>query len=53
MYIVPILNVVLTAVMFIASKTVPRDITKMQNWMRDSARPRSEQPAVPAAQVEG
>jgi MFS family permease len=52
MYIVPILNVVLTAVMFIASKTVPRDITRMQNWMRDSARPAGD-PPVAAAQVEG
>jgi len=38
--------------MFIASKTVPRDITKMQNWMRDSAKPKTELP-VPAPQVEG
>jgi MFS family permease len=50
MYIVPILNLVLTACMFIASRTVPRDIEKMQHWMREStAKPAAtRRPAAPA-----
>jgi MFS family permease len=36
MYIIPILSVVLTFVMFAASRTVTREIEKMQSWMRDT-----------------
>ena len=38
MYIIPILSVVLTFVMFAASRTVTREIEKMQNWMRETFR---------------
>jgi MFS family permease len=37
MFVVPILNLALTLCMFAASRTVPRDIAKMQAWMRASA----------------
>lgn len=36
MYIIPVLSVLLTFVMFAASRTVTREIEKLQNWMRDS-----------------
>jgi MFS family permease len=38
MFIVPILNLALTLCMFVAARTVPHDIAKMQAWMRDSAK---------------
>jgi MFS family permease len=52
MYVVPMLNLALTACMLIAAKTVPADIAKMQAWMRASAgkAPADEKPA--AAVVE-
>lgn len=36
MYIIPILSILLTFVMFAASRTTPREIEKLQNWMRGS-----------------
>lgn len=36
MYIIPVLSVVLTLVMFAASRTVTKEIEKLQNWMQDS-----------------
>ncbi len=38
MYIIPILSVLLTLVLFAASRTVTKDIEKLQSWMRDSAK---------------
>ena len=38
MYIIPILSVLLTLVLYAASRTVTKDINKLQNWMRDSAK---------------
>ena len=37
MYVVPVLNVLLAACMFAASRTVPRDIEKLRAWMADAA----------------
>jgi MFS family permease len=36
MYIIPVLSLALTAVMFAASRTVPREIDRLQKWMRES-----------------
>ncbi len=36
MYLIPILSVLLTLVLFAASRTVTKDIEKIQAWMRDS-----------------
>ncbi|MDQ3181923.1 MAG: MFS transporter [Acidobacteriota bacterium] len=36
MYAIPILSVLLTLVLFAASRTVTKDIEKLQNWMRES-----------------
>jgi MFS family permease len=36
MYIIPVLSVLLTFVMFAASRTAPREMEKLQGWMRDS-----------------
>jgi MFS family permease len=36
MYIIPVLSVLLTFVMFAASRTVTKEIEKLQGWMRDS-----------------
>jgi MFS family permease len=49
MYVVPLLNLVLTVCMFVASRTVPRDIDKLQSWMRESAARGSAKPAIAAA----
>ena len=38
MFVVPILNLALTLCMFVASRTVPHDIAKMQAWMKESAK---------------
>jgi MFS family permease len=35
MYIIPILSVLLTLVLFAASRTVTKDIEKLQSWMRE------------------
>lgn len=37
MYIIPILGVVLTLVLFAGSRTVTKEIERLQDWMRDSA----------------
>lgn len=37
MYIIPILSVLLALVLFAASRTVTKDIEKLQKWMRESA----------------
>jgi MFS family permease len=37
MYVVPVLNLLLTACMFMASRTVPRDIAKLKAWMQQAA----------------
>jgi len=36
MYIIPVLSVLLTFVMFAASRTVAKEIEKLQSWMRES-----------------
>jgi MFS family permease len=38
MYIIPILSVLLTFVLFAASRTVTKDMERLQNWMRDSVK---------------
>ena len=38
MYIIPVLSVLLTLVLYAASRTVTKDMEKLQNWMRDSAK---------------
>jgi MFS family permease len=37
MYAIPILSVLLTIVLFAASRTVSKDIEKIQSWMKESA----------------
>ncbi len=37
MYLVPILSVVLTLVLFAASRTVKKDVGKINDWMRDNS----------------
>ena len=37
MYIIPILSIALTLVLFAASRTAPKDIEKMHAWMRENA----------------
>jgi MFS family permease len=37
MYIIPVLGVLLTLVLFAGSRTVARDMEKLQRWMRESA----------------
>jgi MFS family permease len=36
MYIIPVLSVLLTFVMFAASRTVTKEIERLQSWMRES-----------------
>ena len=36
MYIIPILSALLTFVMFAASRAVPKEMEKLQNWMKNS-----------------
>ncbi|HEX8368762.1 MAG TPA: MFS transporter [Pyrinomonadaceae bacterium] len=36
MYIIPVLSILLTFVMFAASRTVGKEIEKLQSWMRES-----------------
>jgi MFS family permease len=36
MYIIPVLSILLTLVMFAASRTVTKEIEKLQSWMRES-----------------
>jgi len=37
MYVVPALNLMLTLCMLVAARSVPRDIEKLRNWMRERA----------------
>jgi len=37
MYVIPALNLTLTLCMLAAARSVPRDIEKLRNWMRDHA----------------
>jgi len=37
MYIVPILAAALAVVLFAASRTVKKDVAKLQTWMRNDA----------------
>ena len=37
MYVIPILGIVLTAILFAGSRTVTREIDRMQVWMRESS----------------
>jgi MFS family permease len=36
MYLIPILGLILTAVLFAGSRTVAKDVEKLQKWMRES-----------------
>jgi MFS family permease len=45
MYVIPALNLALTACMFAASRSVPRDIEKLHQWMRDAAAAAGSKPA--------
>jgi MFS family permease len=48
MYVIPLMNLMLTLCMFAAARTVPRDIEKLQAWMRESSAKASEpKPSVP------
>jgi MFS family permease len=38
MYIVPVLGVILTAVLFAGSRTLGKDMLKLETWMRESAK---------------
>jgi MFS family permease len=38
MYLTPILAVLLALVLFAASRTVTKDMEKLQNWMRESSK---------------
>lgn len=48
MYIIPVLGALLTLVLFAASRTVTRDMEKLQHWMRESAKeaPSADAPAI-------
>jgi MFS family permease len=37
MYIIPVLSIVLTLVLYAGSRTVTKDMNKMQDWMRENA----------------
>ena len=39
MFIIPILGVILTIILFAASRTVSKDVEKLQTWMRESGTP--------------
>jgi hypothetical protein len=41
MYVIPVLNLVLTVCMMMAARTVPRDIETVRAWMREAARGRA------------
>jgi MFS family permease len=38
MYIIPVLGIVLTLILFAASRTVTKEVDSMQAWMRDSSK---------------
>jgi len=48
MYIIPVLGALLTMVLFAASRTVTKDMEKLQRWMRESATeaPSADAPAI-------
>jgi predicted MFS family arabinose efflux permease len=48
MYIIPALGLLLTVVLFAASRTVTKDMEKLQHWMREST---ARDAIAPAAQV--
>ncbi len=39
LYIVPVLTLLLAAILFVASRTVTKDMQKIQRWMRESSEP--------------
>lgn len=39
MYLIPILSIVLILILYAASRTVTKDIEKIQTWMRESTKP--------------
>lgn len=49
MYIIPALGVLLTLVLFAASRTVTKDMEKLQHWMREST---AEESLAAAARIE-
>jgi hypothetical protein len=49
MYIIPALGVLLTVVLFAASRTVTKDMEKLQRWMREST---AEESSVEATRTE-
>ena len=51
LYIVPVLGALLTLVLFAASRTVTKDMEKLQRWMRESATeaPSADAPAIAAS----
>jgi len=46
MYLVPVLNLILTFCMFVAARTVPRDIEQLRTWMRDAVARRPSAAAI-------
>jgi hypothetical protein len=52
LYVVPVFGVLLGFVLFAASRTVTRDMEKLQHWMRDSATPEAPSKAEPAGALE-
>jgi MFS family permease len=51
MYIIPVLGALLTLVLFAASRTVTKDMEKLQRWMRESSKeaPSADAPALAAS----
>jgi MFS family permease len=49
-YVVPLVSLVLAAVLYAGSRTIAKDMEKLQRWMRDSATPSAAaEPAIGAA----
>jgi MFS family permease len=48
MYVVPILNLILSVCMLAAARTVPRDIQKLRVWMQTSGKSAAASTSVPA-----
>ncbi|MCM3874186.1 MAG: MFS transporter [Pyrinomonadaceae bacterium] len=51
LYVVPVLGVLLGCVLFAASRTVTRDMEKLQHWMRESAAPDLPSKVEPVVEV--
>jgi MFS family permease len=51
MYIIPALGLLLTLVLFAASRTVTKDMEELQRWMRESTAADAESAAVEAART--